>query len=190
MLLVHTLKSTAELWQQLNEIDPERAKKIHPNDRYRIERALALWQATGELPSSHAPVYDPIEKNYQLFLLTRDRQELYERIDQRVIEMLPAWREEVRGLKNTPWEDFLCRKKIIGYCSLLEAQDDIETAVATIQRDTRRYAKRQLTFFRSLLEQLPADHCTTINMTHETIKDVAQDILQRVHPMLYSREQK
>lgn len=169
-------KSTEELWQQLNAIDPERASKIHPNDRYRIERALILWHETGELPSTHAPVYDPIATNYKLFLLTRGREELYNRIDQRVLEMLPAWREEVRGLKDTAWEDFLCKKKIIGYCTLLEAQDNDDSVIETIQRDTRRYAKRQLTFFRSLLEQLPDDKTATINMTHKTVDDIAMHI--------------
>lgn len=187
-------KTAEELWQQLNEIDPVRASQIHPNDRYRIERALILWHETGELPSAHAPAYEPIEKNYHLFLLTRDREELYARIDQRVNEMMPAWRDEVRGLKDTPWEVFLCKKKIIGYCTLLEANDNADAITEIIQRDTRRYAKRQLTFFRSLLEQLPADKTTTINMTHHTIEDVAKkiasDILQTTHGVLYSREQK
>ncbi len=187
-------KSTQELWQQLNAIDPERAAKIHPNDRYRIERALILWQTTGQLPSAHAPVYDPITKNYLLFLLTRDRGELYARIDQRVIEMMPAWHAEVRELKNTPWEDFLCRKKIIGYCDLLKSQNNIESVIGIIQRETRRYAKRQSTFFRSLLEQLPSDATVTMNMTNHIIDDVAQKVttavLQTAHGVLYSRDTK
>ncbi len=186
--------STQELWERLNAIDPARAAKIHPHDRYRIERALNLWQETGQLPSSRAPVYDPISNHFQLFLLTRDRAELYERIDTRVHEMLPAWLEEVQSLRKTTWQDFLCRKKIIGYCELLQASEITNTVIATIQRDTRRYAKRQLTFFRSLLEQLPSEQTHTITMTNQSTDDIAQKIqqivLQTPDGVLYSREPK
>lgn len=186
--------SNEELWSELNAIDPARAAKIHPNDRYRIERALALWRETGELPSSQAPIYEPITQQYQLILLTRDRVELYARIDQRVNDMMPAWLEEVRALQDTPWAPFLCKKKIIGYCDLLKEMNLSKTSIATIQRDTRRYAKRQLTFFRSLLEQLPTHQTHTINMTNQSIDGIAEKIrqivLQTPDAVLYSREQK
>ena len=62
----HTHNPDQDLWQQLHDIDPVRAKEIDPSDSYRIERALDIWYSTGIKPSVYVPVYDPIFKSYQI----------------------------------------------------------------------------------------------------------------------------
>src|SRR5581483_4744359 len=96
--------SASNLWDQLNSIDPIRAQQIHRNDVYRIKRALELWRTTGKKPSEQAPKYNP-PFDYSLIFFTRDRKELYERIDSRVLQMLNlGWLEETRKLIGTDWE--------------------------------------------------------------------------------------
>jgi tRNA dimethylallyltransferase len=146
-------------WERLNEIDPERAKKIHKNDQYRIGRALTIWQETGVLPSKFEPVYRPLVPFHCLFL-TREKDDLYQRIDQRVGQMLDeGWIEEVEPLRSTKWEEFLKKKKIIGYDLILDylnkggMESDKEELIKGIQKKTRNYAKRQMIFFKMLAKK-------------------------------------
>jgi tRNA dimethylallyltransferase len=153
--------STPLLWQELFAIDPTRAEKINNNDRYRIERALSLWRMTGKKPSECTLNYMP-PSSYILLYITRDRKELYQRIDARVVEMMrQGWLEEVRSLLETEWCSFIQNKKIIGYNELihfLTSSDQsalaYEAMIAEIQQRSRHYAKRQDTFWRSLCNQL------------------------------------
>ena len=86
-----------DLWQQLYEIDPARAQAIDKHDRYRIERALIIWHTTGQKPSEQKPIYQPLGQQslgqqslvkFFLTYVTRDRQELYDRINQRTHLMM------------------------------------------------------------------------------------------------------
>lgn len=153
-------ESTQELWLKLYAIDPDRAEAIHNNDRYRIARALAIWQGTGKKPSEQKAEYCP-PAPYTLLSLQRDRDDLYQRIDARVFEMLQAgWIDEAKKLRHSAWEPFLRTKKIIGYDDILsyldwEPSDERwHNLVATIQQKTRNYAKRQMTFERGLVKTL------------------------------------
>lgn len=108
------------LWQQLAQLDPVRAQAIDPEDHYRLQRALAIWQQTGRLPSQCAPQFNPIVPQIQLIILTRETPELYQRIDQRVLEMLASgWLTEVANLQHSNWAEFLLQKRLIGYDDLL-----------------------------------------------------------------------
>jgi tRNA dimethylallyltransferase len=154
-------------WEALNAIDPVRAQEINPSDFYRIERALAIWYATGKKPSAIKPVFNPLAPSF-FIVLDRDRQELYNRINRRVCQMLQAgWICEVQALMGTDWIPFLERKKLIGYPEIIaflkEQQTDInyQTLVAQIQQKTRNYAKRQLTFF-AMLQKMLAPYSTTV----------------------------
>lgn len=157
-------KTTQELWDDLYAIDPDRAQKIHTNDAYRIKRALMIWYATGKKPSLHTADFQALSDNFTLLFLTRDRAELYNRIDQRVEQMMDqGWLEEVRVLKGTPWEPFLREKKLIGYNELLDylsrpdaSSAELPAIIADIQQRTRHYAKRQGTFWRMLEKELKA----------------------------------
>ncbi len=151
----------SNLWQYLHEIDPERAKQIHQNDTYRLKRALHIWHTTKQKPSSFAENYQ-LSQPCILIFLTRDREELYNRIDLRTQQMLQSgWIDEVRALLDTPWESFLLEKKIIGYDDIIRylkseqtTSTDYNELVAIIARKTRNYAKRQLTYWRMLEKKI------------------------------------
>lgn len=152
------IANAQELWPTLNKIDPQRAANIHPNDIYRLNRALDIWRTTGTLPSQCMPRYAPIAKNMRLFVLNSGKKELYAKIDQRVHVMMEmGWVDEVAQL-STEWHIFLQTKKIIGYELILDylasKNGTLDTCVMLIQQRVRNYAKRQQTFWRSLKKDL------------------------------------
>src|SRR5579872_1696164 len=131
------LQDESNLWDQLNAIDSDRASKIPKRDTYRIK------------PSELRPVYNSPTDSFLMICLTRDRQELYERINERVVQMLDqGWMQEVEQLIDTEWEQFILDKKIIGYDEILLYLKNNDRAydalIATIQKRTRNYAKRQM----------------------------------------------
>ena len=151
-----------DLWKKLDQVDPERAKVIHPHDVYRIKRALEIWHATGKKPSVYKPIYNP-PAPFLLVYVTRNRKDLYKRIDERVLTMMKeGWLQEVSSLLATPWECFVQEKGFIGYSELLgyiKQVYDLEYAIKLIQQRTRNYAKRQETFWRMLKKEvLEAQH--------------------------------
>lgn len=151
--------TSADLWQELLAIDPERASAIHPHDRYRIERALALWYHSGIAPSALVPLFEPPARCLW-YCITRERDELVARIDNRVEEMFKAgWIGEVENL-DSPWREFLKTKRLIGYAEIIafleersDEKNDSEALTALkadISFKTRAYAKRQMTYWRML----------------------------------------
>ena len=147
-------------WDDLYSIDPERAQLIHKHDQYRINRALSIWHQTGLKPSLYEPLLNPPSDCLLLFL-TRDRQELKDRIAARVrIMMKQEFIKEVRSL-DTSWRSFVRDKKIIGYAQVLDYLESDQSAHAynamidAIIQKTAAYAKRQETFWRSLTKKLP-----------------------------------
>lgn len=155
-----SVESSKMTWDNLNAIDPVRAAQIHPHDTYRIKRALEIWYHQGIKPSQLKPVFAPWD-DMTIVWLDRDRNQLYERINQRVLSMIDAgWIEEVQALRGTAWETFLRGKKIIGYDSILAYLDMPETMrdknrlIEQIQRKTRNYAKAQKIFWGSLKAQI------------------------------------
>ncbi len=142
------------LYNRLLEIDPDTAIKIHINDAKRITRALEIYLATGEPPSLH---YARQERGapfpYRIFILTAERQQLYARINQRVDEMLAAGLvTEVVNLIKAGYRERLEQLQTLGYQEVLAYLDggcSFEEMCARIQQNTRRYAKRQLTWFRN-----------------------------------------
>jgi len=148
------------LWEALHKIDPKRAAEIDKNDTYRIKRALNIWEKTGKKPSEFVPTFD-FPSNFLFIFLNRDRKELYERINQRVLQMIDEGLvPEVEALLGTEWESFLHKKKIIGYNAILEylqgnqTKENLQRAIESIQQRTRNYAKRQITFWKSFEKQL------------------------------------
>lgn len=136
----------------LNQIDPESAKKIHPNDTKRVIRALEISEngiVKSKLNDSMMSRY-----NYLAIAYDIDREELYKRIDIRVDEMIKnGLEQEVLNLKNQGiTKDFQCMQGI-GYKEMYdytEGEIDIETAIARIKLNTHHYAKRQITFFKKI----------------------------------------
>lgn len=156
-----TCQAYPRTWEHLQTIDPVRAQAINPNDQYRIDRALAVYYEHGILPSNAGMYYKPYT-DYTLVHVTRDTQDLYARINARTQVMLEdGWLEESVSLAPE-WKAFVRSKKIIGYDDILDYHEGAiaqPEMVERIQQKTRNYAKRQRTFFRSLLKKIPAvDH--------------------------------
>lgn len=143
----------------MHAIDPQRAANIHPHDTYRLTRALTLFHATQQKPSTFEPAtMDVFFDHLTVIVLDRDRDKLYGIINQRTTQMLTeGWIEEVENL-NDQWKEFLVAKKIIGYDTIVhyvqDAVRDKELLEAVIAQKTRNYAKRQLTFFRRLVKKI------------------------------------
>ena len=144
-----------ELWNLLNEKDPDAAKDIHPNNKQRVVRALerVMTSGKGKRQAEQNTGQDALY-SFLIFGLERDRQELYERIDRRVFDMLKnGLVEEVQELlTHTPKEAQAFQA--IGYKEVikhLEGLTSFEEMVAEIQQNSRRYAKRQFTYFRNKL---------------------------------------
>ena len=182
------------LWQQLHRIDPKRAAHIEPHDKYRLERAIAIWHATGVKPSEYEPAYDPFGPACIVWL-ERDRSQLYERINARVLEMIESgWVQEVQNLQDSEWEPFLKKKKLIGYdilFSYLSGDVSREEMVAMIQKKTRNYAKRQITFWNSFKRKLQEgmrsqSRCETpveireFSLTHGTVESYIKQLKSEI----------
>lgn len=142
-----------ELYKKLMELDPQAAEDIHINNKRRVERAVEVCMLTGDKFSVLSK--KNIKNNNYNFLkvaLERDREHLYERINLRVDIMLEKGLEqEVRALYEKYGEN-LRKINIIGYTELIEyfnGQVSYEEAVENIKRNSRRYAKRQFTWFKN-----------------------------------------
>ncbi|MDO4623274.1 MAG: tRNA (adenosine(37)-N6)-dimethylallyltransferase MiaA [Eubacteriales bacterium] len=138
----------------LQERDPAAAAEIHPNNVKRVIRALEFYEQTGTRISVHNEEQKEKESPYcyLYFVLNDERQHLYERIELRVDQMLQAGLvEEVRGLKDRGLTPDHVSMKGLGYKELfpyLDGSCSLEEAVSVIKRDTRHFAKRQLTWFK------------------------------------------
>lgn len=145
-------KSTEELYKELESLDVEAAKSIHPNNRVRVERALEVCLLTGE-KFSILNKKNIKGNNYEFykFALERDREVLYDRINYRVELMLKqGLEEEVRALYEK-YKDKIKNTKAIGYKELFwyfEGKITKEEAVELIKKESRHYAKRQFTWFK------------------------------------------
>lgn len=145
----------AYLHKKLTVCDPQAAAGIHINDRFRIIRALETYQATGRPISAHQQAHRFAQPRFATFKigLTMPRADLYARIDQRVDQMVAeGLLEEVRGLLAQGYDADLKSMQSIGYRHMLDHLHngvDWEETLRRLKRDTRRYAKRQFTWFRA-----------------------------------------
>lgn len=145
---------TRRLHERLGALDPASAARVHPGDLFRIIRALELFEVTGRRPSEIRPgFWDPPRVAISAFLvLSRERDELYRLIDARAGRM---WEEglveEVRRLRAAGFAADLPALRSLGYrqaVAYLQGRLSEAEALADMQRATRRYARRQLTWFR------------------------------------------
>ncbi len=138
----------------LEKADPQAAAQIHPHNVKRVIRALEFNRKTGQKISEHNERERQKESpyNFAYFVLTDDRKALYDRIDRRVDKMMEqGLLEEVRRLKDRGLPRDSVSMQGLGYKELfayLEEEYPLEEAVRIIKRDTRHFAKRQLTWFR------------------------------------------
>jgi tRNA dimethylallyltransferase len=145
---------SGELLRRLAEVDPETAGRLHANDQVRIIRALEVYLQTG-LPISRYRSEHDFTGDYYDYLkigIAVERGELYRRIEERVERMLAeGFLAEVRGLLERGFTAGLKPFRAIGYkelCAYLAGAYPLDEAVRLIKRDSRRYAKRQLTWFK------------------------------------------
>jgi len=147
-------KGAEYLHHMLAEVDPPSAKAIHPNNIKRCIRALEFYHLTGERISDHNETEKQKESPYNFcyFVLNDDREKLYSRIEQRIDEMLDMGLvEEVRKLQELGCHRGMVSMQGLGYKEILaylEGECSLEEAVYLLKRDTRHFAKRQLTWFR------------------------------------------
>lgn len=146
-------KDPDALYETLRTVDAISASRIHRNDRQRIIRALEIYYLTGLPASEHLKDRaDPFTLPYKKIGLLMERSLLYKRIEERVDRMMESgFLDEVRGLVEKGLTLSHNSMKAIGYRHLylhLTGELGLEEAVKLIKRDTKRYAKRQLTWFR------------------------------------------
>lgn len=153
------LKALAErngneyIHDMLQKIDPQAAESIHPNNLKRVIRALEIYKVSGKTKTEHdreslrAPLYD-----VTVYGLSRPREELYERINRRVDIMIDkGLLSEVRALLKMGVSRDMTSMQAIGYKELIkyiDGETSLEAATYKIKQESRRYAKRQMTWFK------------------------------------------
>lgn len=173
-----------ELYQRLQKIDPDAAQRIHPNDFRRISRALEVYYLTGKTISSYISKRKKSFYNLVMVGLTRNRTELYHRIEARVDKMFAdGLVEEVKSILDMGYDPKIKPLQSLGYKQVVEylmGDCDQAEAIASTKKATRNYAKRQLTWFRRddrihwfslseegkqhLLKRIALDICRSINI--------------------------
>jgi tRNA dimethylallyltransferase len=143
------------LYRRLKECDAKTAERLHPNDTYRILRALEVQELTGEPVSSQHQAHGFRDNPFRVLKIGLDipRETLYQQIDQRVDAMIDAGLlGEAEDLLKRGFAPDLKSMRSIGYRHMVDhllGRMPWDETVRTLKRDTRRYAKRQLTWFRS-----------------------------------------
>lgn len=142
-----------EIYEEANKIDPEAMKKISENDRKRIIRVLELYKATGKTKTELEVISRSkgVKYDYRIFAINMDREKLYERINKRVDIMIEQGLiDEVRNVIDK-YDKFPTAMQGLGYKEVVEYFEKKLTKqemIDKIKQETRRYAKRQLTWFR------------------------------------------
>ena len=146
---------------RLRSFDPERAQKLHAGDKRRIVRAIEVYTLTGITITEHDRRTRSLPKRYQaatIILSFKDRADLYQRIDQRVDDMVrQGLFEEVEALLSQGLSPECTAMQAIGYkeaAMAIRGEISRSTAEELIKQNSRRYAKRQLTWFRRIPEAL------------------------------------
>ena len=143
------------LHRRLAAVDSAAAERIHPHDHYRVVRALEVYEQTGhtisEIQAQSHSEHKPVYRTAIAGLMLR-RELLYPRIERRVDEMMAAGlMDEVKGLLESGTPEHSTAMRGLGYrhmTAYLKGISTLEEAVATLKRDTRRFAKRQYTWFK------------------------------------------
>ncbi|HZW67263.1 MAG TPA: tRNA (adenosine(37)-N6)-dimethylallyltransferase MiaA [Pseudogracilibacillus sp.] len=165
------------LYEKLQEIDPEQADKIHPNNYRRVIRALEIYETTGLTMSDyHASQAREAIYDYLIIGLEMERQLLYENISKRVDEMVTyGLIEEVKLLYEAGLENSQAMKAI-GYKELLpylKGEASLEESIQLLKRNSRRYAKRQFTWFKNKMNvewfDVTSEHKHTFHRIEERV---------------------
>lgn len=142
------------VYDRLKELDPEAASKIHPNDYVRAERALEVNYLTGQKMSEFQSKHNFEDQDYSYFKIGifLEREKLRDRIDKRVDKMIDEGLvDEVKELREMGYSTDLKPMQSIGYKEInqyLDEEIDLDEAIELIKRNTKRFAKRQMTWLR------------------------------------------
>ena len=169
------------LYSDLSKVDPESAVNIHPNDIRRTVRALEVYylrdRKLSDFQQEHSFQDSPYR--FRLLFLVRSRSELYARIEKRVDQMIEAGlEEEVRTLADQGYHRELSSMQGLGYQHFLDyilGRSSRGEAVALLKRDTRRFAKRQFTWFRREPEAVWVD-VTGLRETGEILERIKKNV--------------
>lgn len=173
--------SNEQLFERLKEIDAASAKELHPNNRQRVLRAIAIYESTGIKKSEtlakqkHEMLYD-----VKFIGLTLPRDVLYERINMRVDKMMVAGlAKEIDEIMKKNYSSELQSMKAIGYkewFAYYQGKQSLEETLELIKKNSRNYAKRQYTWFNN---QMPVNWFeVNLNNFDETIEQVVNEIEQ------------
>lgn len=171
----------------LREVDPVSADTIHANNVKRVIRALEFFKQTGKKISEHNEEERQKESPYEFcyFVLNDDRKLLYERIDKRVDIMLEQGLiEEVAALKEKGYTKDMVSMQGLGYKEILDYLDGkltLEDAVYILKRDTRHFAKRQLTWFRRERDVIWINKDEYQHNEEEILSVMLKHIRERMH---------
>ena len=172
----------AGLYRKLAEVDPDSLKTIHENNVKRVIRALEYYEQTGEPISAHN-ARERLKKSpyeYLYYCLTMPREILYDRINMRVDQMVEAGLvEEVRNLLDKGYSRDLVSMQGLGYKEIvayLEGEMTLIEAVDILKRDTRRFAKRQLTWFRRHDDIRWVDLSSSAGNLYPIVKNILKDV--------------
>ncbi len=171
------------IYQKLKEIDHRATLKIAPGDRKRIIRALEVFWTTGK-KFSESPAQDKAGRyNYVLFGITCERQKLYQNINQRVDKMVDdGLFFEVKNILSLGYSERLNSLQTIGYREIIKCFKNEMTrdeAIDIIKKETRNYAKRQLTFFRGIKDIIWLD--LDDKNKEEIVKEIKLIISKKLH---------
>lgn len=172
-------KGNEYLHGRLAEVDKAAADRIHPNDTRRIIRALEVYHHTGQTISESQDRDEHLEAKYNMLMygLTMEREKLYDGINKRVDMMIDdGLINEVKNLLSRGFSSRLTSMQAIGYKEVieyLEGKYTLEEAIEAIKQNTRRFAKRQLTWFRrdNRIEWLHIENKQTIANLAQQIND-------------------
>lgn len=171
------------LYEKLKAVDPDACKSIHAHNVKRVIRALEFYEKTGQRISEHNEIQRQNISPYRFayFVLNDRREEIYKRIDIRVDQMMAAGLvEEVRQLKGMGCTKDMVSMQGLGYKEILrylEGELTLEEAVYLIKRDTRHFAKRQLTWFRREKDVIWMDK-GNFDQCGQNVLDQMQEILR------------
>lgn len=165
-----------KLWERLAQVDPERATALHVNNTRRVIRALEVALTTGTPMSAQAGEWDAeSQDSWQIFALTMPREMLYERIEARVDQMVRAGLvAEVQALLQSGIRPEAQSMQAIGYKEIvaaLQGEISMAEAIEAIGRNTRRYAKRQMTWLRrdGRVQWVDVTACADVASMHAAI---------------------
>jgi len=165
-------------YQQLLLKDAEYAKKISKNDKNKIVRAFEIIETTGmTVTEAHRNFHRNPRFDYEIFIIDKDRKDLYKSIDERVLKMFQkGWVDEVNQLLNLGYSPGNHSFKAIGYREIASfiknSSPTIEILIRDIQTKTRQFAKRQYTWFKHMagLKRLSSDFQNNVEEIFKTIK--------------------